>query len=380
MIDTVILTLNSDTYHITHPEKFSPCAQWALEPGAWRPKLQSKQNPTPKEYARGIYKPRLTLSARSTPCNKRDVSLRIELSLPKLFFGNNIQELQYKDFHPCTQKLQEALQLMGIAVSYDALANAPVSAIHYSKNIPLTDGTTPHYLITQIKQANVKLSLDTNQTEYRNDGHSYRWHCKSYELIFYDKIRDYQKDRTPQSGPLFPLLGKSSRRQPVLRSFNEVGGYAGQGKFEIFRMEVRLNKRHKIKQLFTALGIASDYTFKKLFKPAISKKILLHYIDELERMRPAWLDHKVDNDKQLLAALLIHNPNTGAKKIAQMFGLKKMLEMATMRELRSMFGNKKSGWYKLMADAKEVQLPHEQRPLELIRKHIEKFKPITWRI
>ena len=355
MIDTIILTLNSDAYRITHPERFSPCAQWVLEPGAWRPKLQSKQNPTPKQYVKGIYLPRLTLSARSTPYNKRDVSLRIELSLPKLFFGNNIQELQYKDFHPCTQKLQEALQLMGIAVTHDALANAPVSAIHYSKNIPLTDGTTPHYLITQIKQANVKLSLDTNQTEYRNDGHSYRWHCKSYEVIFYDKIRDYQKDRTPQSRPTLSPLRK---------------------KYEIFRMEVRLNKRHKIKQLFTALGIKSNYTFKKLFKPAIAKKILLHYIDELERNRPAWLDYKTNNDKQLLAALVIHNPTMGAKKIMQLFGLKKMLEMATMRDLRSMFGNNKNRWHRLMADAKEVHLPHEQRPLQLIRKHMEKFAPI----
>ncbi|MFC1870690.1 hypothetical protein ACFLXW_00310 [Candidatus Dependentiae bacterium] len=364
MIDTIILTLNSNMYRLTHPEKFSPCAQWALEPGAWRPKRQSKQNPTPKQYAKGIYLPRLTLTARSTPCNKRDVLLRIELSLPKLFFGNNIQELQYKDFHPCTQKLQEALQQMGIAVCHDALANAPVSAIHYSKNIPLTDGTTPHYLITQIKQANVKLSLDTNQTEYRNDGHSYRWHCKSYEIIFYDKIRDYQKDRTPHNRPLLSPLRKRRSRQ----------------KYEIFRMEVRLNKRHKIKQLFKLLGIQSDYTFKKLFKPAIAKKILLYYIDELERMRPAWLDYKTDNDKQLLAALVIHNPTMGAKKIMQLFGFKKMLEMKTMRELRGMFGSNKNGWYKIMADAKKVHLPHEQRPLELIRKHIEKFKMLTRQI
>ena len=255
---------------------------------------------------------------------------------------------------------------MGVEISYEALVRAPVSAIHYSKNIPLTSGHTPHYFINKIKQSNVSLSLDTNQIQYRNDGHSYRWHCKSYEVIFYDKIRDLKKNLANPKKPR-----PSSRRQGY-------GGRAhlGKKKFEILRMEVRLNKRQKIKQLFNALNIKSNYTFKKLFKPAISKKILLHYIDELERMRPAWLDHKADNDKQLLALLLLNNPTMSAKKITRMFGLKKMLDAMTMRELRTMFGNKRTGWYRLMAEAKEVQLPNEHRPLMMVRKHIEKFKPL----
>ena len=31
---------------------------------------------------------------------------------------------------------------------------------------------------------------------------------------------------------------------------------------------------------------------------------------------------------------------------------------------------------KAMADAKEVQLPHEQKPLEIIRQHLIKFQAI----
>jgi hypothetical protein len=351
MIDTIVLTLNSAQYRITNPEQFSPSAHWVMMPGAWANRLISKQNPSYKERAREIYKLRLSLSARLGPNNTQDVFLRIELSLPKLFFGNNVQELQYKDFRPCTHKLAEILAGMGVETTDDALANAPVSAIHYSKNIPLTSGYTPHYFINKIRQANVRLSLDTNQTHYRNDGHSYRWHCKSYEVIFYDKMRDLYKER-PRS-----LVAKSRPK-----------------KLEILRMEVRLNKRQKIKQLFNALNIKSDYTFKKLFKPAISKRILLHYIDELERMRPAWLDQKVDNDKQLLAMLIMNNPAMGAKQILQMYGLRKILESMTIRELRTMLGNKQRTWLRLMADAKEVQLANESRPLGMIRDKIEKFK------
>ncbi len=221
MIDTIVLTLNSETYHITNPEKFSPSAQWIMHPGAWAFGIQSKQNPTKKKRARGIYKPKLTLSPRMGADRNQDVLLRVELSLPKLFFGNNIQELQYKHFRPCTQKLIETLNQMGVDITHDALVNAPVSAVHYSKKIPLTDGRTPHYFINKIKQANVKLSLDTNQIQYRNDGHSYRWHCKSYELIFYDKMRDFQKDLSLHGRHPLPPLEKKSPCHRVRQSLGD---------------------------------------------------------------------------------------------------------------------------------------------------------------
>ena len=126
-------------------------------------------------------------------------TLTIELSLPKLLFGNNFDELVLSDFNPVTILLKSRLKDMGIMVFTKVLENAPISAIHYSKNIPLTDGTTPHYLISKIKEANIKLSLDVNQTDYRNDGHSYKWHSNSYEVAFYDKIKDLQQAKKSES-------------------------------------------------------------------------------------------------------------------------------------------------------------------------------------
>ena len=97
---------------------------------------------------------------------------------------------------------------------------------------------------------------------------------------------------------------------------------ARHNKLEILRMEVRLNKRTKIKQLFKALGIKAELTFKKLFKPAISKKVLLHYLDELESKRPLLLDYSVINSKALLADLIMNNPEMSPKQIMQLYGLK----------------------------------------------------------
>ena len=98
MIDTIVLTLSKTDFTITDPSRFVPNAQWALEAMSFNHRLQSKQNPTKKELRQGLYKPILTLYNR----NASGPFLRIELSLPKLFFGNNFSELQVKNLHHLT--------------------------------------------------------------------------------------------------------------------------------------------------------------------------------------------------------------------------------------------------------------------------------------
>lgn len=72
----------------------------------------------------------------------------------------------------------------------------------------------------------------------------------------------------------------------------------------------------------------------------------------------------------------MNNQNMSAKQIVQTYGLKKILEIITLREFRSMLGAKRRNWYRLMEDAKEVQLPKEQGALQVVRRHIERFKSI----
>lgn len=120
--------------------------------------------------------------------------------------------------------------------------------------------------------------MDVNQTDYRNDGHSYKWHCNSYEVIFYDKIKDLEKakqsgKRAIEKDPSSLFLSKINSRNLKLRRtgndllLNFFKKLKSREKLEVFRMEVRLNKRQKIKQLFEKLNIKNDLTFKKLFKP-----------------------------------------------------------------------------------------------------------------
>jgi hypothetical protein len=362
MIDTIVITLPSTQYQITKPALFTPPAHWVLAETRTA-HIVSKQNPLKRELIQGIYKPRLTLASRITASGKRDITLKIELSLPKLLFGNNFDELRLKDFAAVVDKLVTVLATMGVETTADALSTALVSAIHYSKNFRLTDGSTPYHYIQKIKAANIKLSLDVNQTDYRNEGHSYRWHCNSYEVVFYDKIKDLEKAQISSKR----ALEKDNEVQ--LHIFKKLR--TRRKKLEILRMEVRLNKRIKIKQLFKMLRIKAELTFKKLFKPAISKKVLIHYLDELESKRPLLLDYKVSSSKALLADLIMNNPDMSPKQIMQLFGLKQALADVTLRELRVMFAkHNPRSWYRLIAEAQKVQLPHTPSPLRNLREQL----------
>jgi hypothetical protein len=152
---------------------------------------------------------------------------------------------------------------MGIGVFTSILEIAPVSVIHYSKNIPLTDGTTPHYLISKIKEANISLALDVNQTDYRNDGHSYKWHSNSYEVAFYDKVKDLEMAKRTEKRA---VENDSVIQLKLFEAFKK------RKMFEVMRMEVRLNKRQKMEQLFRTLGIQSELTLKIFLVPCCSKK------------------------------------------------------------------------------------------------------------
>lgn len=148
-------------------------------------------------------------------------------------------------------------------------------------------------------------------------------------------------------------------------------------RLEVLRMEVRLNKRQKIQQLFRTLGIQSELTLKDLFSYRISQQVLLHYLDELESKRSPLFDYKSLGPSSLLADLVINNPNLGVRKTIQLFGLKQAFDSTTSRELRNMFGkyNQRS-WYRLIAEAKSIKLPITQGPLDVIREDLTHFEPL----
>lgn len=363
MIDTIKLTLGKNMFHITDISLFQKDTMNATR--GW---FTLVQNPTKTELRNGIIKPRLTLTKRYNFSGRFEPTLAIEVSLPKLVFKNNFDELIDANFQDVAETLQKRLKEMGVLVFYEVLVNSPVSAIHYSKNIPLTDGTTPYHYIKEISKGNYPLSLDTDKADYRNNSQLFKLHVNSWELIVYDKIKEFEKAKVSEKRSIendnaiqLDLFKTLPMKRP----------------FEVLRIEPRLNKQLIIKKIFKTLEIDVPLTFQNLFNSKISQAVLLYYLDYIEQYRPMLLDYNSRDIKSLLPDIIVNNPNFSMSKQFMLYGLKQAMDMYDMRDLRKMFGKQKNReWYRLIDKSTNIHLPKIQDTFGTLRKHLTEFKPL----
>lgn len=364
MIDTIKLVLDKSMFWVSDISLFQKETF-----NQTRGYFKLVQNPTKGELLNGKYKPRLTIAKRFNCSGRFEQTLSIELSLPKLLYGNNFIELTDNDFDKIVDRLSEALKEMGVMVFTTKLSNAPVSSIHYSKNIILTNGLTPYILINKIHESNIRLSLDTDRTQFGNDGYSYKWHTNTYEVTFYDKLYDLLKSKISSKRAV------ETDNDIQLKLFDKIRKIE---KFEVLRMEVRINNRQKARSLFKTLGFNTNLTFKELYNSEASKMVLLHYIKELEFNRPTILNFNSQSPKSLLADLIINNPKLRPQKILELYGLRQALENYSERELKGIFNPKSYRiWYRIMQDSRKIKTPSQQNPLQIIKDSIVEFKPIS---
>ena len=359
MIDTIKLLFASHQFTILKPANFSPHADLIYK------------GTVLKAVGHKLGFCKACLSYRTNINGHSDIMLTIELSVPKLIFGNNVEELKYKDFDVVAKKLHQILYEMGIKINLEHIKHADVTAIHYAKNIKLTDGSTPLRYIRQIQQCNIAPRLDTNKTDYRNAGYSFKWHCNGYELIFYDKLYDIAQAAKSTKRSIDTALVYNNKILKTIRNKKQ--------KHELLRMELRLNRRSKIKELFNKLHIKSCLTFKKLFKPAIMRKLLGHYMNTIEQKQLPLLNFKTMNDKALLAALTMYNPHIKPKQLMQYIGVKKLTETMTLEEIKTTFLKQhQRSWNRLLKEIELVSVPQKQHNFEIIRNQIKQYKPLRF--
>ena len=371
MIDTVVLTLNENSFKVFEHEKFSPSTEGLYSHYyrvGGRGNLVCKQNPTPAELAAGIYKPRLSATKRLNKYKRFEITLKIEFSVPKLLFGNNFDELRDADFPKVITKLKHSLNDMGVHVLEPVLAAAPVSAIHFSKNIPLIDYSTPYAYLVQLSKVNLNQRLDLNQTDFRNEGHSLKYRTNSFEIAFYDKMKDLHKAKTSEK--------RAEERENAIQ-LNLFEDIPMQKPFEVLRMEVRLNKRQKLKQELRHIGIVTEPTFQTLFKREIARKVLLNYMAVIEKGYPAILLYNCKDPEDFLSDFIIHNQKAKLGKALQMLGSRTLIDKVGVREFREItrkYG--KANWYRLNKEMFSLNYPQKGNSFAVLRHCLEEFKPL----
>ena len=257
MLDTIAIVISKSHFTITDFDLFTPNCKFLME-ATYMPLgkvgvAKCYQNATKKEIKSGFYKPKLTLSRfvvknyfDPSDDTVQEIRLHIEFSAPKLVMGQNLGELSNGDFCHVVSTLMKVLEEMGVEVfDFDSIANAWVHKIHYSKNIIFNDGTPIKFILKAIERADISRRLDAGKTDYRNEWSIIIYHTNTYELSFYDKLKDLQAGKRSDKRALEDDNGIQTHWLDKLKAEG----------ISILRMEVRLNSKKTIQKFLEKAGI-----------------------------------------------------------------------------------------------------------------------------
>ncbi len=353
MIDTISLTIEKSCYCMNSDIKLRSSVRKGLTKRIYYPD---------KEQIRKFgYLPRVT-EIDAVRKGGYSTFIKVEFSIPKLLYGNNFDEVEESDFGEICWKLKEALRNMGIyVVNVKEIINAQVSTIHYSKNIVLTDYSTPYSILKEVAKVNVSKLLDFNQSDFKNGGHAVKFHSNDFEVIFYDKLKDLQQAKLSDKRAI------EQDNQLQLRLFDSL---EMKKPFEVLRLEIRLGNRKKIKR-YTKV---EDLTFVNLFRAETSKRTLLETLDKIENSYPIVPNEQTN--EEFYAELITKNPKLIYQKSLAFFGATMLINdigVRRFREITAKFGYK--SWYRLNQEIKNVKIT-KVNPFKYIREEIDKFETI----
>lgn len=372
MIDTVSLTLNEKDFRITDHNRFSPCTEslytYPYIKITGKSPFRAHNNPTNKDIELHGYLPRLTL-IKALRKGGFCITLKIEFSVPKLLYGNNFDEVIEPEFGDICWRLIALVKHMGVEISdVKTISNANVSTIHYSKNIILTDYSTPSLYLQELSKVNINRLLDFNQTDFRNEGHALKYRSNNYEVIFYDKLEDLKKAKISDKRAI------ETDNYLQLSLFDAVVTVKP---FEVLRVEVRIGNRKKLKQVLNKHNLKGDIIFEKLFSREVSRTILLAMVDDIERAYPKLLKAKEDTNERLCINLQLNNPNLTYAQILKYIGAKVLIEdigIRGFRQLTKRYGD--SQWYRLNQGMNSLNIGPEIEVFHNVNKSIREFERV----
>lgn len=361
MIDTIILTTSCRRITCFTDDRIP---KWELhsKSGVFEKYVK---NQTARQKADGIYRPRIRDIKRG-----RESLLQIEFSIPKLIYGNNIDEVCENDFENVIETLRIRLLDFGVAISNQDLKLAGVSALHLSKNIILSDGYTASGIIKELNKINLSKRMDLNKDSFRNEGQSLQYYTNSHSLVIYDKIQDLKK-------PKNRAIDKD-KTHIQLSLFN----YLNERKVEILRFEVRLSKKVKMNAIIQKVGYGKNPKFQDVFKKEICQKIVKLYWEEIIIDKNLFLFSLMSNPSQLLKKVTKNYPSIKPREAIYLVGLQQLSkDEAGIRNLRLLLQKQGSErtWYRITDDMKKL---NSMQPMaechswvRQTSEQIEQFKP-----
>ncbi len=373
MIDTVVLQIDLTKGGVEFAEysynKWKPSLIGTLIPpfDGYIGKKTLINNPTEKDKQQWGYLPYLTIRTNNKNGTLRQ-TMYVQFSAPKLFFGNNFSELSDKDFDALCLRISRRLQLMGVYVSPEFVAQCDVKHIDYCKNIVYTDGTAPSSVIRLMYKSNISGHKNTNVSKYKNGGES----CNFYSLVdcfcTYDKCKELKRCNLSKRGRI--------EEDNVLQAnfFNQLELIEP---FQVLRLEYRLETKTAIKQNLVKTGIISpNPTFRDLYNSDISKQLLINKMHEIDDNIPIVAKCNLDITS-FMESLNVLNPKASLPLKLKALAARAILSETGCRDFRNLIEATDKQWFDLMNDIKKLKMPTKTLiNFDEIYKQLEAFIPV----
>lgn len=370
MIDTVKIAVpfheRPDWYKNIHKRINSGYGKGGVFTARIRPKYEEQT------YKRqGIYLPKLWYIERPrTQSRNKTFELYIELSLPKLYFGNNFSELTDKLFSVVVDILSEALQdIYGLSVSPTEIKQATVSRIDYSKNTVFTDRTPVSTIINTLTTADVPKTYDTQNTDHKNGGQTYHIHTNTMDIVMYDKVADLRQAKVSE---------KRTHEEDNYTQLHLIEEFDKHPNVTIPRWEIRLGTRKIIRKELDAIGVSNDLHFGHLFSSDISQKILLRHWGKIVGQIPR-IESDADTAAELLVVYKQSNPDMKFSKASALTLMQLLRNEQSERAIRNLieglFGREQ--YYRLKKKTRSTVKKTVSKDFQHITESLTAMTPVS---
>lgn len=369
MIDTVKLMVNFPDFEITQPELFYPDATQVLEMS--RVSARAIQRPSKYDHQLGLYKPSLMLVKCPMEGGGISIFLLIEFSAPKLLFGNNFEECEESNFPLLIVKLTQALRAMGVVIHPKTLSCAKVLTIHYGKNYVLRDYSIPYSYMEEISRANVSRIYDVNQSDFRNQGHGWKFRTNTFEFTLYNKVKDLEKANVSYKRA---FEREQNCQLPMLKPLRRL---RQEKPFEVLRLELRFANTKSIKKLLKDLGITIELTFSTLFSKSIAKQACLYHLKKVREAVLLTSTREQSAFTQYLSDLTQLNPKSKPKLLFTFAAYKEVVKEKGEQVARLLLDPKNNGsWFRYRQEFKSIVEPKSNFKIDTLIALTEEFKMV----
>lgn len=330
------------------------------------------------EYGKGRrgnqeYRP-LIMLVKETRITKNKARMRtsylcITASLPKLLHGTNLLEVRQSDFISVCAKISCLLHRFGFAIDNEAIFNATVKRIDYSKNfmVPAWAGDA-NQVITLLEKINYKRSSEF-RIYYSSDGKDARY------IKFYNGDQSYTI-----YNKLSEIINNHSTAEENIIAKHVASGDIPQN---VLRFELSLADKQTVdRSLSVYLGNKRGITFADLYNRKLAKTMLNKTFDLVFEKNIALLIN-VFKQKRNEAERLVDKHTSNYNDYASLsfilnktleIGLKQTYEEIKRKGSRAMLTRIKRK-IRLLADRLRLDEQAEPNFVEYLRQEHKKFLP-----